>query len=826
MDASDIRRTILQNNLQLPAGEIEANTRKFTVLADGQIDDPAVFEDLVIRWDDGIPVRIGDVGWVELGSENYNTVTRFDGEPITGVGVARQSTANELAVVASVRAALPAIRATLPADVTLGVAHDSTVFVEASLEEVSLTLGIAFALVVLVNLVFLRSVATTVIPSVAIPVALVGTFGVMHLLGFSINVLTLLALVLAIGLLVDDSIVVMENVYRRQELGEPRLVAARRGSKEVYFAVIATTVSPVAVLIPLSLMTGSTGRLFREFAITMATAVSISTFVALSLVPMLCSRILTVSRQHGRLYNAIELVMRGVNQGYGRALDWSLQHGKPVLGFLVVTALLAGGLFSVIPSTLVPTEDRGSFLTVVRAPDGSTLAYTDQSLTQVEQQLNDVPEIEAFFAAIGLSFGGPRNTTGGFVYARLLPWDQRDVTQQAIVAGLFPGFMQIPGALVFPINLPSLGQNTLSDVEFVIKNSSATLDEFAGVTDTMLAQVRQVPGLVNVDSDLRLDNPQVNVMFDRDRAADLGVPVQSIAETLEILLAQTKTNEFVLRNRQYDVITALASRYRSVPEQIGEIYVRSRDGSMVALSNLVQVVPTVAPTLLNHYDLQRAVTITASLAPGATLGEVLPQIDAIAREQLPPGFSTALGGISREFVESSAEVYFTFVVALVFIYLVLSAQFESFVHPITILVSVPLALLALFVSGNTINLFSQVGIVLLVGLVTKNSILLVEYANQARTRGTALLASVIEAGRTRFRPILMTTVTSICGAMPLLLATGAVAENRRPIGLAVVGGLIFSAAFTLLVVPVFHLVLVGLAERMGIVATPGDRPAA
>ena len=312
-------------------------------------------------------------------------------------------------------------------------------------------------------------------------------------------------------------------------------------------------------------------------------------------------------------------------------------------------------------------------------------------------------------------------------------------------------------------------------------------------------------------------------MFDRDRAADLGVPVQSIAETLEILLAQTKTNEFVLRNRQYDVITALASRYRSVPEQIGEIYVRSRDGSMVALSNLVQVAPTVAKPL-------RSATggdDNGKLGPGRDAGgRCCQQIDAIAREQLPPGFSTALGGISREFVESSAEVYFTFVVALVFIYLVLSAQFESFVHPITILVSVPLALLALFVSGNTINLFSQVGIVLLVGLVTKNSILLVEYANQARTRGTALLASVIEAGRTRFRPILMTTVTSICGAMPLLLATGAGAENRRPIGLAVVGGLIFSAAFTLLVVPVFHLVLVGLAERMGIVATPGDRPAA
>ncbi len=827
VDPADIRRTILENNLQLPAGEIEASTRKFTVLADGQIADPAVFEDLIIRWQDGVPVRIKDVGWVELGSENYGTITRFDGKPIIGVGIVRQSTANELQLTASVRDAIPAIRRALPMGVTLDVAADNTIFVEASLREVWFTLAIAFSAVVLVNLVFLRSVATTLIPSVAIPVSLIGTFAMMRVLGFSINVLTLLAFVLAIGLLVDDAIVVLENVYRRQELGEPRLAAARSGSREVYFAVLATTISLVAVLIPLSMMTSSTGRLFREFSITMATAVSISTFVALSLVPMLCSKFVVVTRQHGRAYNLIEGALLGLNQGYRRGLEWSLRHRKTMLLFVLGNGLGAALLFSLIPSTLVPTEDRGTFLTFIKAPQGSTLAYTKQSLLQVEERLLELPEVEGFFAAIGLSIGGPPSTSNGIVFTRLVPWDERDVKQQALVGMLFQEFSKIPSALVFPINLPSLGQNTINDVDFILKNSAASLEEFAQVTDSILGRAREIPGLINLDSDLLLDNPQVNIVFDRDRAADLGVPVSSVAETLQVLLAETKTNEFVLRNRQYDVITALASRYRTVPEQIGEINVRSREGSMVPLSSLVRVVPTVAPTLFNHYDLQRAVTITASLGPGATLGEVLAKIETIAKEELPSGFTTALGGISREFAESSAQMYFTFAVALVFIYLVLAAQFESFIHPLTILLSVPLALLgallALAVTGNTVNLFSQVGMILLVGLVTKNSILLVEYANQARARGMALLASVMEAGRIRFRPILMTSVTSIFGAFPLMVATGAGAESRQPIGTAVVGGLIFSTAFTVLVIPVVHLLLVGLAERWNLVSVPIEK---
>lgn len=827
VDANDVRRTILDNNLQLPAGDIEASTRRFTVLADAQIAEPAVYEELIIRQDDGIPVRIKDVGWVELGSANYDTVTRFDGEPIIGIGVVRQSRANELAVTSAVRAAMPEIRRALPPDVGLQIATDNTIFVEAALHEVWVTLGIAFVLVVLVNLTFLRSTATTIIPSVAIPVALIGTFAVMQALGFSINLLTLLAFVLAIGLLVDDAIVVMENVYRHRELGEPRLAAARVGAREVFFAVLATTVSLVAVLVPLSLMTGNTGRLFREFALSLAAAVSISTFVALTLVPTLCAKFLSVRRVHGTIYNAIERVLSVSARGYASALLWSLRHRVAVILFLALNVAASALLFVLIPSTFVPTEDRGQFLTVIKAPQGSTMAYTFQTLQKVEGRLSDIPEVQGFFAAIGLAVGGPRSTSDGFIFTRLRPWGDREVKQQEIVGRLFGEFARLPGALVFPINLPSLGQNTVNDVEFVVKNSAAGLEEFATVTEALLQRVRQIPGLVNVDSDLRLDNPQINIEFDRERAADLGVPVAAIAQSLRVLLAQAEVNEFILRNKQYDVITALASRHRTIPEQIEEIHVRSGDGTMVPLSHLIRVVPTVAPATLNHYDLQRAVTITGSLAPGATLGEVLQRVGATAEEILPTGFSTALAGVSREFAESSAEVYLTFGIALLFIYLVLAAQFESFVHPLTILLSVPLALLgallALAVGGHTINLYSQIGFILLVGLVTKNSILLVEYANQARARGLSLFDSVTEAGKIRFRPILMTSTTTILGALPLMLATGAGAESRQPIGAVVVGGLIFSTAFTLLVIPVVHLLLVGLAERLNLVAVPAPR---
>jgi multidrug efflux pump len=442
----------------------------------------------------------------------------------------------------------------------------------------------------------------------------------------------------------------------------------------------------------------------------------------------------------------------------------------------------------------------------------------------VEEELLATPEIEGFFASIGLGFGTPSSSSLGMVFTTMTHWDERERKQQEVVAEMLPRFLGIPEALVFPFNPPSLSTRSNDDVEIVIKSSSASLDEFAEVNQAILGRIREVPGLVNVDSDLRVANPQLEILFDRERAADVGVPVSAVAESLRLLVAQGATDDFILRNKSYDVVTALASPFRSVPDHLGAVHVRARDGSMVPLSGLMRPLPRIAPTWLNHYDLQRSVTVSANLAPGAALGPALEQVQAIVHDEMPAGFSSVLSGTAREFAESGAQIYLTFLVSLLVIYLVLAAQFESFFDPLTVMFSVPLAalgsLIAIFVAGSTLNLYSQIGIILLVGLVTKNAILLVDFANQERARGTALRESLIAAGRTRFRPILMTSTTSVLGAMPLALASSAGAESRQAIGIAVIGGLFFSTVFTLVVIPVVHYVVIHAAARFGWGAPP------
>ncbi len=845
VDALDVRNAIRESNLQLPAGELEAEGRKFTINANARLHDPEGFERIVIREDDGVPVRISDVGQVELGSENYQAITRHTARNVVGVGIVRQSRANELEISEKVRAMLPEIERAMPEGAHVDVAVDFTRFVRQALREVIFTLAIAFAIVVVVTLAFLRSPITTGITVAVIPVALVGTLAGLQAMGFSINILTLLALVLSVGLLVDDSIVVQENIYRRQELGEPMRTAAVRGAREVGFPVIATSAALVAVLLPLSLMTGNTGRLFREFAICMAIAIIISTFVALTLVPMLCSRYLHLeagaeaARALGRAGRAASRFGRGferrlgaVRDAYTRILERALERralvGLVLLGVFAGTSLL----FLIIPKTFLPIEDRGRIFVVIRAPEGSTSAYTKRALSQVEKELLATPEIEGFFAAIGLGFGTPSSSSLGMVFTTMTPWGDRDRKQQAVVAELLPKFLSIPEALVFPFSPPSISQRSNNDLEVVIKSSSASLDEFAEVNGEILGAVREVPGLVNVDSDLRLENPEVDIVFDRERAADIGVPVSAVSESLRLLVSQGPADDFILRNKRYDVVTALSSPFRSVPDHLGEVHVRARDGSMVALSGLIRPVPRSAPSWLNHYDLQRSVTFSANLARGAALGPALEQVQAIVDAKLPAGFTSALSGTAREFAESGTQIYLAFLASLLVIYLVLAAQFESFLDPFTVMFSVPLAtlgaLFSLFIlrklwewtggalGGDfTLNLYSQIGIILLVGLVTKNAILLVDFANQERARGTDLVPALLEAGRIRFRPILMTSATSVLGAVPLALAGSAGAESRQAIGVAVIGGLLFSTVFTLVMIPVVHFVVIRTAERFG-----------
>ncbi len=824
VDALDVRRAIQESNLQLPAGEIEADTRKFTINADARLVDPAQFAEIVIREENDAPVRIRDVGWAELGSENYQMVTRFTGRDTVGVGIVRQSRANELEVSAAVHAKLAQIQKTLPAGIESSVAVDWTDFVRQSLHEVSLTLAIAFAVVVLVNLFFLQSRTSTFVASIAIPISLVGTFVGMAVMGFSLNMLTLLGLVLSIGLVVDDAIVVLENVYRRQEHGEPPLLAARNGAREVGFPVLATTAALVAVMIPLGLMTGDTGRLFREFALSVAVAIAISAFVALSIVPMVCSRWLHVKERSGRLSTAINTNVERVRDGYDRVLSFALGHRRAVALFFAGLLALMAFTFRFLPQTFLPVEDRGRFITFIRAPEGSTVAYTRAVLMKVEALLKATPEVKTWFAAIGIGFGAPASSSSGMVFTALKDFDKRERSQQEVVAELFPKFMQIPEALVLAFSPSSLQRQSNADVEIAITSSSASLDEFAQAMGNILARARQLPMLVNVDSDLRLANPQLDIDFDRERAADLGVPVSAVSQALALLVSQSKADDFIMRNEQYDVVMALESPFRSVPEQLGQIHVRTLAGEMVPLSAVIEARPRVGPTFLNHYNLQRSATISANLAPGAALGPALSAVEEIVDQELPDGFGKALRGTSREFRESSATIYLTFGLALLVIYLVLAAQFESFLHPFTVLLSVPLAtlgaLLALALTGNTINLYTQIGIILLVGLVTKNAILLVDFANQERARGAGLIDALRRAGHTRFRPIVMTSATAILGAVPLVVPMGPGWESRAAIGTAVIGGLLFSTVFTLVLIPVFHFGVINFAERLGLRTIP------
>jgi len=819
VDALDVQRAIRASNLQLPAGELEAEARKFTIDANARLDDPHAYEQIAVRKENGRLVRIGDIGWAELGSENYQYITRYSARPIIGVGVARQSRANELEVSRAVRAALPEVSRALPQDVDLTVSLDRAIFVEASLAEARTALWLALLAVLAVNLLFLRSLRSTAITAVAIPVSLLGTCAAMWALGFSINLFTLLALVLSIGLLVDDAIVVLENAHRRQELGEAPLRAALRGSREVGFAVLATSASLIAVMIPLSLVPGQAGHLFREFALALAVSIAISLFVALSLVAMLCSRYLRLAPHSGRVSRGIERALLATRAKYEGALAWSLQRRGRVAAALFALALANGVLFARLPRDFLPIEDRGQISIALRAPEGSTAAYTFEALRRIEETLTGIPEVEGFFESIGTSFFGPPSTSSGVVFARLRPWDERDVSQQQLVTRLQAEFARIPHALVFASNTPSWGMGSDREVELVVRGAGASLDELSQVVAEVRGRLAQLPGLLNLDSDLRMENPTLDIRFNREQLADIDVPVSAVAESLRLLVSQGKTDEFILRNRQYDVVMTLASPFRSVPEHLGEIHVRSNTGAMVPLAGLIEAVPRSGPTAFNHHQLQRSARLSANLAPGAHLGAMLPQVDAVLADALPDGFSRAFTGFSRDFLESQGQLLATFGAALIVVFLVLSAQFESFLHPLAVMLGVPLALLGalatLALFGMTLNLYSEIGIILLIGLVTKNAILLVDFTNQERARGTELLEAVLRAGQARFRPILMTSFTAILGAVPLMLASGAGAESRQPIGAAVVGGLLFSTVFTLVMIPAAHVLLIRAAERLG-----------
>lgn len=825
LTVQDVETALRGQNVELPAGRIESSLREFTVRADSGLVTPEQFRNLVVSEKDGYLVRLDEIADVVLGTEEYRYEVRANGEAAIGLGVVKQSKANELEIARGVREEIERVRDSLPPQVNLEVAYDQSRFVDASIYEVYHALGIAMILVVAVIFVFLRSVRATIIPAVAIPVSLIASFMVLAAMGYSINVLTLLAYVLAVGLVVDDAIVVLENIHRRIEMGEPVLLASVRGARQIGFAVIATTLALVAVFIPISLMSGNTGRLFSEFGVAVAAAVIFSGFVALTLTPMMCSKLLTSKENEGLLYSVTETFFQALNRGYRAALEIALDYWLITLAIAGGVALTAYLFYQNINQEFAPTEDRGVFLVVLMAPEGATIDYTRRYLIEVEEQLEpliEAGEVDTIFGVVapGLSRPSPVNFAIAFVV--LTPWDQRERKQQAIVEEFFPKFLQIPGANVFAINPPSLNQpGRKSPVQFVIGGPS--YDALSEWSDIMVEAASNNPNLLSVDSDFKETKPELKVDINRNRAADLGVSIEAIGRTLEVMLGSREVTTFNDRGVQYNVVLQASDRDRVTPQDLTNIYVRSQDsGRLVPLSNLVTVTESAAPKELNRFDRMRAVTISASLGPGYTLGQALDFLDQEAKRLLPVEARISYDGQSREFRDSSSSLWVTFLLAIVIIYLVLGAQFESFIHPFIILLTVPLAVTGalgtLMLTGITLNVYSQIGMVMLIGLVAKNAILIVEFANQLREQDMDVRTAVLESAVARLRPILMTTIATVCGAIPIALATGAGAESRESIGWVVVGGVSFSSLLSLFVVPVFYLLLARFTKPSSFVA--------
>ena len=816
LTTQDVEAAIRGENAEIPGGRVEGNEREFAVRTRGELTTPEEFGAIIVSQKANDLVRLRDVAEVTVGAADERTVARYNGKSAVGLGIVKQSKASTVDVAATVRASLPELAKLLPDGMQLDVAYDSSTFINESIDEVQQTLGIALCLVVLVVLTFLKSLRATTIPTLAIPISIIGALAVAYFAGFTINILTLLALVLAIGLVVDDAIVVLENIYRHMELGKSRMQAAFDGSNEIGFAVVATTISLVAVFVPLAFLTGSVGRLFNEFGISLAVAVLISGFVALTLTPMLSSKLLKPLHGTGTGWasRSFDRFFEGLNRVYDRLLRGAIRHPGMMLVVAAVAVVASLFLFRMLPSELVPTEDRGAAFGVVIAPEGATLEYTDRYMKEVERRLLAVPEHRALFTAIGLGFGGPGNVTNGFLFLPLKPRNERGKSQQQIVQELFPALISIPGVLAFVINPPSIAASFSSTpIEYVLQADS--YDELNKAVGVMMGEASKLGYLVNVNTDLHLNKPQLDVNIDRERASGLGASVADIGSTLETLLGGRVVTNFKRGTKQYDVILQMKASARSRPDVINDLYIRGA-GGLVQLANVVKVDETLAPKELNHYNRIRSATITASLLPGKTIGEGLDDLDRIAREKLPGTIKREYSGESLEFKSSSSGLYLMFLLAVVFIYLVLSAQFESFVHPFTILLSVPLAvfgaLLTLFLFGQSLNIYSQIGLIMLVGLVTKNSILIVEFSNQLRAGGKSAVDAVIEASTIRLRPILMTSFATIFGVLPIAIGLGAGAESRRPLGLAVVGGLFFSTFLTLVLVPVVYTLLAKFAK--------------
>lgn len=824
LTTQDVEDAIRRNNLELPAGRIESQQREFSVTSQTDLKTPAQFSSIVIRTVNGFPVRIQDVARVEEGAASDRSRVRLNGRDAISVGVIRQATANPLELSQGVRAMLPLLKADLPADIGVDIANDNSLFIDRSIKSVYTTIAEAVVLVALVIFVFLRTFRASIIPIVTIPVSLVGSFALMSLAGFSINTLTLLALVLAIGLVVDDAIVMLENIYRHIEEGLDPFSAAIKGAREIGFAIVAMTLTLVAVYAPLAFTPGRTGRLFVEFALALAGAVVVSGFVALTLSPMMCSLLLKHNPKPNWFDRSMERWLTALSDAYGRLLRWIVtarwSGGKGagagggvrgaifqarwiVVGVMALSGLALALVFPTMRQELSPLEDRGTILASVTAPDGATLDYTNRYALELEKIGTTYPEFDRVFANIG----NPTVAQGSVIY-RTVDWESRNRTTLDLAKELQPKVAGLPGVNAFLITPPSLGQGFRSRPLTYVIQTSDSYENLSKVVAAFMAEIAQNPGIVGPDVDLRLNKPELRIEVNRERAADLGVSVEVVAKAIETMLGGRTVTRYKRDAEQYDVIVQTEARGRTTPENIDTIYVRGRNDAMIPLSSLVTVRESVSPRELNHFGQRRSATITANLSSDYSLGQALTFMNETAAKVLKPGYTTDLNDTSREFKNSQGALGVVFVLALVFIFLVLAAQFESFIDPLVIMVSVPLsmigALLALKWSGGSLNVYSQIGLITLVGLITKHGILIVEFTNQLREEGMEMVDALVKASAQRLRPILMTTGAMVLGAIPLALAKGAGAETRMQIGWVIVGGMSLGTLLTIFVVPTMY----------------------
>ena len=803
---TDILRAINSENIEKPAGRLDSNTRELELQMTSKLSDINEFENIVLKIVNGSKIRLSDVARLTIGAETDRGFLRANGKNAIGLGIVRQTKSNVLKVTDAVKSEIEKIRPSLPSNIEMKIGYDQSIFVRESINQVRFALFISMLMVIGVIYYFLRSPSATVIPAITIPISVTATFYIIYLLGYSLNVLTFLALVLAIGLIVDDSIVVLENIKRRIDNGESVYDGSILGAKQITFVVIATTIVLISVFLPLSFMEGKTGRLFIEFGVVLSFAVIFSSIVALTLTPMLCSKLLDTS-------NSLDLeptVVSKFRNYYKKSLMDSQNNPKKVYIFSLAMILISVMIFQFINKELAPTEDRGVFIIIVSTPEGSTLQYTDSIVKEVESTLEpykEKEEIQTIFAVVAPGFSGkPGAVNTAYLFATLTGWDQRR-HQKDIVREIFPKLLSIPGAKVIAINPPSLGGSRFTPgIQFVISGSN--YDDIYSWANIILDKSSSLR-IRNSDIDYKITNPRLNLNVDRDKAYELGVTAEEIGTTIETLLASNKVTTFSKDGLTYNVILQAEENFRINKNNLDNIFIKSpTSNSLIPLSNLVTYDETSTSNSLKRINRMPSTIFSASLLPGYPLGDALEELTTLARNNLPSNASVSFTGASKEYFESGNSLLVTILFAILIVYLVLSAQFESFKNPLTIMFTVPIALTAglytLFLTGTSLNVYSQIGFLMLIGLIAKNGILVVEFANQLRNDGYSIDDAIIESSLTRLRPVLMTTISTLLGAIPLVLSSGAGAESRYSMAIVVFGGITLSALITLYLIPALY----------------------